>query len=1204
MEEQIVDNEKFYCVRSDTNLTDKQIDNIANMKINQLYYPSISQIPVHITKLIASGCCLQEISGVRFMKNLSYLDISNNFLKNISDLQYLQNLQYLNMTNNKIIFSQPLSALPMLQQLLLASNMIHDFDALATNPNFKINWICSQNIAQIRNFMDYLGPSSTIEQATVLMTQTISRRDQSPYYDPIILKYAPLVINKTLVIHNDQELRSIQFTDLMNIETLIVFECYNLSFERVPIKIKKLAVNMCYIENINGLENMKSVVELSLRGNRISDIGILAGMNQLQKLDMAQNNLKSIRGIEQMVNLIEIDLSENTIADINCLKFMKQLKSVNLSKNKITLVEDLESLTNLLTLKISNNSLNRINFVEHMKNLVHLDASFNYIKDIDVIKNLVKLVDLRLDGNKIEQFGALEYLPSFKWSWYVSEQNAPESDSNRIIIKKCLNKPLATISDNQQIKQFGFVDFCKTQQVSITNCPNISFENCPRIPIKLRVNQCRLESITGIFEMQQIVELDLGFNNIRHINELENLINLQVLNLQNNDIYRINALESLKLLKYVNLTYNKIIFSQPLNQMQGQLLIDNNLIFDNVTLKNQNKPQLVDYQNFLGPNSTEDQAKELSRIVPSDQKYDQRMKQKYIQSVVNNALQIQNDQVLTYFGFTNEMNIHTLNVQNCYNVKLPFQTILRFLKTDNGALVNYPEVVLNKIPNQIISLTINNCKLTNIVGIENMKQMQYLNLKDNQIVSIEQLQQLSNLKQVIVDNNFIQDLEYLANQDWISLQKAPRDSDLTAYLTDTNSPLTLEALKAQMAPKKAKSDQLVAPLLYMYNKYQPQVNYNKIEIFSDTGIKDIKFMDQISVQCLILNQCQNFTFRMAPTQLLYLTLNDCDISDLEGLQQFQQLKKLELIKNTQIQSVKQVYSLTNLLSLTISNTKLTNLVGIESLSKLKFIDLRDNCIVSVEPLKPLQYIKQLLLDNNQILDMEHLTTINNYSSDWIYYQNETDDAVLNRYILDTNQKLSLQELKMSFEAKKRRTSELIRDYPAAYDAKMKAKYQNNNIHQNGFGFGPYLGISHNQELRDLHFISELGVTDLRLYSCQNAHALRVPTNLRLFQHDSSALKTAKGVDRLVGLEYLFLPSNQIVELNIRGLDQLKRLLVRNNKIRDLSGAKYLKAKGCCQQGNGIIGQKQPSQEEIDQQNYETGEQTQPSQEEIDEARLW
>ncbi|CAL6092173.1 T9SS_type A sorting domain-containing protein [Hexamita inflata] len=436
MEEQIIDNEKFFCVRSDTNLADKQIDNIANLKVNQLYYPSISLIPVHVTKLIASGCCLQEISGVRLMKNLSYLDISNNFIKNISDLQYLQNLQYLNMTNNKIIFSQPLSALPQLQQLFLASNIIHDFHTLATTPNFNINWICPQNIAYIRNFLDYLGSSSTIEQATMLMTQTISKRDQSPYHDPMLLKYAPMVINNTLVIHNDQELRSIQFTDLLNIETLFVFECYNLSFERVPTKIKKLAMNMCYIENISGLENMKFAVELSLRGNRISEIGVLSKMNQLLKLDIAQNNLKSIQNIEQLVNLTDVDLSENTITEINSLKFMKQLQTVNLSKNKIKLAEDIESLTNLTTLNISNNNLKSITFVKRMKNLIHLDASFNQIANIDVIKNLVKLVDLRLDGNKIESFNAIESLPNFKWSWYLSEQNTSDKNNHQRLFKQ------------------------------------------------------------------------------------------------------------------------------------------------------------------------------------------------------------------------------------------------------------------------------------------------------------------------------------------------------------------------------------------------------------------------------------------------------------------------------------------------------------------------------------------------------------------------------------------------------------------------------------------------------------------------------------------------------------------------------------------------------------------------------------------------
>ncbi|CAL6104660.1 Leucine-rich_repeat domain superfamily [Hexamita inflata] len=150
---------------------------------------------------------------------------------------------------------------------------------------------------------------------------------------------------------------------------------------------------------------------------------------------------------------------------------------------------------------------------------------------------------------------------------------------------------------------------------------------------------------------------------------------------------------------------------------------------------------------------------------------------------------------------------------------------------------------------------------------------------------------------------------------------------------------------------------------------------------------------------------------------------------------------------------------------------------------------------------------------------------------------------------------------------------------------MKAKYQN-RVNYNHFSYGPRLDISSDQDLYVLRFISELGVTDLRLTNCQNAHLLRVPANLRRLIHYPSGMKTAKGLERLVDLEYLDIEDAQIVELNIRGLMELTHIWVHKNQIMDLSAAEYLKAKECCQS------------------NYSIGSQTQPSQEEIDQARLW
>ncbi|CAL6092175.1 Hypothetical_protein [Hexamita inflata] len=135
---------------------------------------------------------------------------------------------------------------------------------------------------------------------------------------------------------------------------------------------------------------------------------------------------------------------------------------------------------------------------------------------------------------------------------------------------------------------------------------------------------------------------------------------------------------------------------------------------------------------------------------------------------------------------------------------------------------------------------------------------------------------------------------------------------------------------------------------------------------------------------------------------------------------------------------------------------------------------------------------------------------------------------------------------------------------------------------NGNSYGHRLRISNDEEIRDLRFVSELGVTDIEVRGCQNATILRAPTNLRCLEHYPSGMKTAKGVERIVGLERLQIQDAQIVELNIRGLEKLTHIWVHNNKIRDMSAAEYLKAKGCISGTYSIKNQKEPSQEEIDE----------------------
>ncbi|CAL6062091.1 leucine-rich_repeat domain-containing protein [Hexamita inflata] len=352
----------------------------------------------------------------------------------------------------------------------------------------------------------------------------------------------------------------------------------------------------------------------------------------------------------------------------------------------------------------------------------------------------------------------------------------------------------------------------------------------------------------------------------------------------------------------------------------------------------------------------------------------------------------------------------------------------------------------------------------------------------------------------------------------------------------------------------------------------------------NNSIQDLKVVEQLYIAEIVLSKCMNVRFTTNPSNLLYLSLQDCNISDISGLQYFTQLKKLQ-IANSPLRSLSHISELVDLLSLQITGSKLTNVVGISNLKLLQYLDLSENSIISIQPLSQLlqsKQFKQLYFDDNFIVDQEWL--VPNYS-DWICRQRVPADSDYQNYIIDVNLNINVAQLKSSFIPLITKSNQLIQDYVVKYEEEMKAKYESKFLKMNPYGFGPYLYIDNDPQVRSLNFVAELGVTDLCMNSCPNAR--KIPRTLKQLQHYNSDLKTLKFAEGAVNLEVLYAHNgNMIVNANgLRALRNLKFLELRYNKIVDQSPVEYLTAKGCLE-------------------TCFIGEQTQPSQQEIDEARLW
>ncbi|CAL6094998.1 Chain_A [Hexamita inflata] len=229
--------------------------------------------------------------------------------------------------------------------------------------------------------------------------------------------------------------------------------------------------------------------------------------------------------------------------------------------------------------------------------------------------------------------------------------------------------------------------------------------------------------------MEQLVELNLSSNKIRDITKIGALKSLQKLYLQNNQISRVIALQELKLLNLLNLQNNKVIFSAPLRTLKSELKLEKNLIMDDKIQnkeKNQKRPLLIDYQNFLGPNITNEQIQELQTITD----YHAEMKLKYQNAVQNESLNVENDTNVNDLDFTHELNVKIIQLKNCSNLQLP-KTSTNHFKVNEGMISNYSEVRIVPIPIQIVKFSAVNCKLTSLVGLKLLNNLQVTQIVDN-----------------------------------------------------------------------------------------------------------------------------------------------------------------------------------------------------------------------------------------------------------------------------------------------------------------------------------------------------------------------------------------------------------------------------------------------------------------------------------------
>lgn len=381
-----------------------------------------------------------------------------------------------------------------------------------------------------------------------------------------------------------------------------------------------------YKNIIDALKYCKSIQNVSIRNQKISDMSKVAELGNLRTLIFRNNDISKIEGLENMNNLEYLDLSDNEIIKIESLENLVNLKELYLRNNQISDITPLSKNTSLTTLDLKGNSqidgnksnytyerLEKLNKIGEIldrggeinvdidklglfTNYKILDLSNQNLTTLEPIEGLTQLTTLNLNANKLtlEDERSQEILQSLKNLENLNLTN------NQIVNIKAINnlnnlKLLYLQGENNNVNLVEIEDIISNLNLLTVSTQSLkTIVNCDVNKItKLRIiNNKSLAEIPNLLKFEKLTDLALSNDiYIKDLSTISDIMSLKVLNLSNTNLHgRMIDFSKLTNLTYLNLRGNTL-WSEDLENLKAlrnntNLTIDlsNNSIIDATAL--------------------------------------------------------------------------------------------------------------------------------------------------------------------------------------------------------------------------------------------------------------------------------------------------------------------------------------------------------------------------------------------------------------------------------------------------------------------------------------------------------------------------------------------------------------------------------------------------------------------------------------------
>ncbi|CAL6034563.1 leucine-rich_repeat protein [Hexamita inflata] len=361
----------------------------------------------------------------------------------------------------------------------------------------------------------------------------------------------------------------------------------------------------------------------------------------------------------------------------------------------------------------------------------------------------------------------------------------------------------------------------------------------------------------------------------------------------------------------------------------------------------------------------------------------------------------------------------------------------------------------------------------------------------------------------------------------------------------------LEQIEQQ--DKKIIQDIIVQQLLPDSSKEELKIQW--FEHFYSLKLLD-KFQDLDLYSLISVSSCHSLIFDEISTRICNLTINNCSLQSIDGLQNMKQLKSLELINNY-INDFQLLNQLDNLIHLSINRNQCCNVdLDLTGLPHLFSIDLSDNgqCFNKINLNNNIKFLNLSKSSQFSIYYIQSLTNLVelefnwNYLGDTLYLANLSSLTKLN-LIRNSIKDLSsiynchtLVELNASFNLDSYKPINLNK-----YDRTIHGSVILQNLRELSM-YSCSLSV-----ISDLKYITSLQYLNLTENQISDIQPLQFLTNLNVLILNTNRIQNIWPLKPLQNLEELRLSRNEIIDVQVfKYFPNLKKLFINKNQIYDVS----------------------------------------------------